>query len=113
MSERKEPRLGPIEPIDAPNRIPTLTELATAAPAVTDAHVEADLIVQTDESPGESASGETMHAPESTAPTPAPIGDEDIETLADRVLDQLAPVLREAVASAIAELLAERELLSR
>lgn len=90
--ERREPSLGSIEELDTPSRIPTLTEPATreAPPVGADSDAESEAISGT-----------------------APIGEEDIEALADRVLDQLAPALREAVAAALDELLAERGLLRR
>lgn len=90
--ERREPNLGSIEELDTPSRIPTLTEPATreAPPAGVDTDAESE-----------------------TTSGAAPIEKEDIEALADRVLDQIAPALREAVAAALDELLAERSLLRR
>lgn len=51
---------------------------------------------------------ETPAEPESAASEPEAFTPEDVEALADRVLDQLAPALREAVATAVQELLARR-----
>lgn len=42
---------------------------------------------------------------EPTAPSAPPIDEEQIEQLADRILDTLAPVFREAIASALQEIL--------
>lgn len=54
------------------------------------------------EPPGLEAAPVRDAAPE---PAPAPIPEEEIEALADRVLDQIAPALREAVSAAVTELL--------
>lgn len=50
---------------------------------------------------------ETAEA-ETATPQAPPVSEEEIEALADRVLDQLAPVLREAVTAALQDLLARR-----
>jgi hypothetical protein len=113
MNERKEPDLGRFEDLGNRDRIPTLTELAVpmeGAPGRDDPRVR--------ENPSSPPEGSGPAGPESPMEPPHPfvaerrsetapaIGDADIEAAADRVLDQLAPVLRERIAQVLTELLA-------
>lgn len=137
-SERKEPHLTDLDPAGRQERIPTLSErvapdlfdeledsppadepLQEEEPVLSDNLADAldddtattpqlddyDFIEElTREDSEPEPAGEKMNAPE----TEAAIRPEDIEALSDRVLDQIAPALREAVAAAVTELLAKR-----
>jgi len=135
-SERKEPHVTDLDHAGSHERIPTLSERVAPdlfsdweEPAATgdqhpseepppDANLAAalddgapatprlddydfiDELTREDSEPERAA--DQMTAPEMDAG----IRPEDIEALSDRVLDQIAPALREAVAAAVTELLA-------
>jgi hypothetical protein len=133
-SERKEPHLTDLDHAGNQERIPTLSERAApdlfdelqdTLPDSGDTALNRDLgaalgdeddagprlddydfieeLTREDE-PAPAAREEHSGSPES-APAISP---EDIEALSDRVLDQIAPALREAVTAAVTELLAGR-----
>lgn len=135
-SERKEPHLSGLDPAGPQERIPTLSDRAPpdlfadwkpAAEAQTGGD---DLHRKLAETLGDEADSvpnladydfvEELTRPDPETPEPeAPaqaaepepaleISAEDIEALSDRVLDQVAPALREAVTAAVTELVAAR-----
>lgn len=75
-----------------------------APPAQSEAGPEPEPEPEPLPAPDEEPPAESEPAPAA----PAAITAEELDALADRVLDQLAPVLREAVAAAVADLLARR-----
>ena len=137
-SERKEPHLTDLDHAGNQERIPTLSERASADlfgdwDEPTDNHPEKeepalheDLASAFDDDTTASPSLDDYDfieeltredteepAPAVEIPTDTPeakptISPEQIEALADRVLDSIAPALREAVAAAVTELLTKR-----
>lgn len=107
LSLRESPH-GGADAADYDDFIDELTrahETQPPQPAVRDPDPEPAPAAEPLPAPPEEAAPEEA-APEKAAPeVPSP---GDIEALADRVLDQLAPVLREVVAAAVEELLARR-----
>ncbi|MGH8128786.1 MAG: hypothetical protein ACRETC_10610 [Gammaproteobacteria bacterium] len=73
--ERKEPHLPGFGPSEKPDRIPTLSEVAEAAPVKVE------------------------------KPTPASVSAEAIEILSNRVFEEITPRLREMITATITELL--------
>ena len=132
-SERKEPHLTDLGHAGSQERIPTLSERAsadlfadwdehspekeepalhedlasaldddtTASPNVDDYDFVEELTRERPEQPAAEKSPDTLE-------TEAIFSPEQIEALSDRVLDQIAPALREAVAAAVTELLAKQ-----
>lgn len=131
--KRKEPRLSGIEAGTDQERIPTLSEVVSpdlferATPAGQPRARAGEAQGPGHDGPEPGAAGEDEDgprlgdydfidklvaeprhvAPADTATKPAApaISAEEIETLSDRVLDQVAPALREAVTAAVTELL--------
>ncbi len=136
-SERKEPHLTDLNHAGNQERIPTLSERAspdlfddweeptpadnqrtgedpalhenlaavldndaTASPSLDDYDFIEELTAEETERPNVRE--------QDTLETEVTISPEQIETLSDRVLDQIAPALREAVAAAVTELLTKR-----
>lgn len=135
-SERKEPHLTDLDHAGNQERIPTLSERAApdlfdelqdTLPDNGDTGLDHDLsaALEDEDSAGpnlddydfiDELTREDPPAPAavseddtaSTESAPATVSPEDIEALSDRVLDQIAPALREAVTAAVTELLAGR-----
>ncbi len=133
-SERKEPHLTDLDHAGNQERIPTLSdraapdlfdELQDTMPDNDDTVLNRNLSAAfgdeaaagprlddydfIDELTREDPPAPAVREDEPDVPVSSPdIGPEDIEALSDRVLDQIAPALREAVTAAVTELLAGR-----
>ena len=133
-SARKEPHLTDLDHAGKQERIPTLSERAApdlfdelqdTLPDSSDSELYRDLsaALEDEDNAGPSLDDydfideltrEDPPAPaaredDTAAPQSAPaISPEDIEALSDRVLDRIAPALREAVTAAVTELLVGR-----
>lgn len=127
MSERKLPGLGRFEDLAGRDRIPTLTEIAIP-PREQPSDAGHGNAADERKPPAAQATGEsrryewTPHAElpaalaQTAQPEPAPTSlrprpkfdENDIEEMTDRVLDALAPILREHIAVALAQLIDER-----
>jgi hypothetical protein len=106
-NERKEPHLSDLGPAAKQDRIPTLYD--TVAPDLfkTRRPGPSGLSIPGKETaPIDDNDRVDEPAPEESATAvPPAITVEAIEALSDRVLDQIAPALREAVTAAVTELL--------
>lgn len=134
--ERKEPRFSEIDPGTGRERIPTLSDVVSSdlfdpvpppeqAPRDTEEAHENEpedagqAVADTDESGPQLGDYDFVdelvndpppeeQAAETNPPAGPQISAEDIEALSDRVLDQVAPALREAVTAAVTELLSRK-----
>lgn len=108
MNERKEPSVSGLEHVEREDRIPTLKDLVApdgGAPRPAQAPEAGD-----SDSPSAPLAPEAERAGgDSLIPSAAePVDEAEIENAADRILDQLAPILRDRIAEALEELLGSR-----